>query len=64
MRGPAQQLDWTWQMVRDAVLDRVLSNPEVRKIRADVERQAKAGELTARASGPANTGRRVSLTER
>jgi LAO/AO transport system kinase len=45
-RRRAQQVDWTWQMVRDAVLDRVLSNPEVRKIRADVERQVKAGELT------------------
>jgi len=28
------------------VLDRVLSNPEVRKIRADVERRVKTGELT------------------
>jgi LAO/AO transport system kinase len=45
-RRRAQQVDWTWQMVRDTVLDRVLSNPEVRKIRADVERQVKAGELT------------------
>jgi LAO/AO transport system kinase len=33
-------------MVRDTVLDRVLSNREVRKIRADVERRVKAGELT------------------
>ena len=33
-------------MVRDAVLDGLLSNPAVRKIRADVERQVKAGELT------------------
>jgi LAO/AO transport system kinase len=41
-----QQVDWTWQMVRDTVLDRVLSNPAVRKIRADVERQVRAGELT------------------
>ncbi|OMC52154.1 ATPase/protein kinase [Mycobacterium sp. IS-836] len=41
-----QQVDWTWQMVRDTVLDRVLSNPAVRKIRADLERQVKAGELT------------------
>jgi LAO/AO transport system kinase len=41
-----QQVDWTWQMVRDTVLDRVLSNPDVRKIRAEVERQVKAGELT------------------
>jgi LAO/AO transport system kinase len=45
-RRRAQQVDWTWQMVRNTVLDRVLSNPEVRKIRADVERQVKAGELT------------------
>jgi LAO/AO transport system kinase len=45
-RRRAQQVDWTWQMVRDTVLDRLLSNPEVRKIRADVERQVKAGELT------------------
>ncbi len=33
-------------MVRDTVLDRVLSNREVRKIRADVERRVRAGELT------------------
>jgi LAO/AO transport system kinase len=45
-RRRAQQVDWTWQMVRDTVLDRVLSNPDVRKMRADVERQVKAGELT------------------
>ena len=45
-RRRAQQVDWTWQMVRDTVLDRVQSNPAVRKIRSDVERQVKAGELT------------------
>jgi len=45
-RRRAQQVDWTWQMVRDMVLDRVLSNPAVRKIRAEVERQVRAGELT------------------
>lgn len=45
-RRRAQQVDWTWQMVRDTVLDRVLSHPKVRKIRADVERRVKAGELT------------------
>ncbi|HZU46337.1 MAG TPA: methylmalonyl Co-A mutase-associated GTPase MeaB, partial [Mycobacterium sp.] len=45
-RRRAQQVDWTWQMVRDTVLERMLSNPEVRKIRADVERQVLAGELT------------------
>ena len=45
-RRRAQQVDWTWQMVRDTVLDRVLSNPAVRKVRADLERQVRAGELT------------------
>jgi LAO/AO transport system kinase len=45
-RRRAQQVDWTWSMVRDTVLDRVLSNPAVRKIRAEVERQVRDGELT------------------
>src|SRR6201991_1563279 len=45
-RRRAQQVEWTWQMVRDTVLDRVLSNPAVRTMRADLERQVKAGELT------------------
>jgi LAO/AO transport system kinase len=30
-------------MVRDTVLDQVLSNPAVREIRADVERQVRLG---------------------
>jgi LAO/AO transport system kinase len=42
-----QQVDWTWSMVRDAVLDRVLANPAVKKIRAEVEQQVRDGELTA-----------------
>ncbi len=45
-RRRAQQVDWTWQLVRDSVLSRVLSNPAVRKIRAEVERQVLAGDLT------------------
>src|ERR1700736_3681766 len=45
-RRRAQQVDWTWQMVRDTVLDRVLSHPAVRRIRAEVERQVRDGELT------------------
>jgi len=45
-RRRAQQVDWTWSMVRDTVLDRVLSHPGVRKIRAEVERQVRDGELT------------------
>src|ERR1700743_668721 len=45
-RRRAPQVDWTWQMVRDTVLDRALSNPAVRKARADVERRVLTGELT------------------
>ena len=45
-RSNAQQVDWTWSMVRDTVLDRVLNNPGVRKVRAEVERQVRDGELT------------------
>lgn len=45
-RRRAQQVEWTWSMVRDAVLDRVLGNEEVRRIRAEVERQVRDGELT------------------
>ena len=45
-RRRAQQVAWTWQMVRDAVLDRMLSNPAVRKARAGIERQVLTGELT------------------
>jgi LAO/AO transport system kinase len=45
-RRRAQQVDWTWSMVRDTVLDRVLSHPAVKKIRSDVERQVRDGELT------------------
>src|SRR6185437_16378118 len=46
VRRRSQLVDWTWQMVRDTVLDRLASNPAVRKMRADVERKVKAGELT------------------
>lgn len=45
-RRRAQQVDWTWAMVRDAVLDRVLSHPSVKGIRSEVERQVRDGELT------------------
>jgi LAO/AO transport system kinase len=41
-----QQVDWTWSMVRDTVLDRVLSHPDVLRIRAEVERRVRDGELT------------------
>jgi LAO/AO transport system kinase len=45
-RRRTQQVEWTWSMVRDAVLDRVLSHPEVRATRAEVERAVRDGELT------------------
>ncbi|MET0703794.1 MAG: methylmalonyl Co-A mutase-associated GTPase MeaB [Mycobacterium sp.] len=45
-RRRAQQVDWTWSMVRDTVLDRVLTHPDVKKIRAEVERRVREGELT------------------
>ena len=45
-RRRAQQVDWTWSMVRDTVLDRVLSHPAVKGMRAEVERQVREGELT------------------
>ena len=45
-RRRAQQVDWTWSMVRDTVLDRVLSHPVVRGMRTEIERQVRDGELT------------------
>jgi LAO/AO transport system kinase len=42
-----QQVDWMWSMVRDTVVDRVLSDPGVKDIRAELERQVRDGELTA-----------------
>ena len=45
-RRRTQQVDWTWAMVRDTVLDRVLTNAAVRGMRAEVERQVRDGELT------------------
>lgn len=45
-RRRTQQVDWTWSMVRDAVLDRVLNHPAVRSQRSEIERQVRDGELT------------------
>jgi len=45
-RRRTQQVEWTWSLVRDAVLDRVLGHGEVRRIRAEVEQQVRDGELT------------------
>lgn len=45
-RRRTQQVDWMWSMVRDTVVDRVLSHPAVREIKREVERQVRDGELT------------------
>nr|MCW1958803.1 methylmalonyl Co-A mutase-associated GTPase MeaB [Mycobacterium sp.] len=45
-RRRSQQVDWTWAMVRDAVLDRVLNHPEVRANRTEIERRVRDGEIT------------------
>lgn len=42
-----QQVDWTWNMVRDQLLRRLADNPTVKAIRADVEQQVRDGRLTA-----------------
>lgn len=45
-RRRKQLVDWMWAMVRDAIIDKVTSNPDVRAIRADIERRVRDGELT------------------
>lgn len=45
-RRSRQQVEWMWSMVRDAVLDKVSSNPGVKAIRADVEQRVRDGLLT------------------
>ncbi|NGO80432.1 methylmalonyl Co-A mutase-associated GTPase MeaB [Streptomyces sp. YC504] len=42
----AQQVDWTWSMVRDELLGRLRSHPAVRAQSPDLERQVREGELT------------------
>lgn len=42
-----QQIDWTWSMVRDELLDRLTADPEVRALAPGLEQQVRAGELTA-----------------
>ncbi|MGA5466240.1 methylmalonyl Co-A mutase-associated GTPase MeaB [Mycobacterium sp. NPDC050041] len=45
-RRRTQQVEWTWAMVRDTVLDRVLSHPDVKAGRRELERRVRDGELT------------------
>ncbi|WP_051022376.1 methylmalonyl Co-A mutase-associated GTPase MeaB [Nocardia pneumoniae] len=42
-----QQVDWTWTMVHDQLLRRLADNPDVKAIRAQVEKQVRDGTLTA-----------------
>ncbi|GLZ30277.1 ATPase/protein kinase [Lentzea sp. NBRC 105346] len=42
-----QQVEWTWQMVRDQLWTSVRTNPAVRAQVPELERQVRAGELTA-----------------
>ena len=42
-----QQIDWTWSLVRDSVLDRVLNHPAVKELRPLIEQRVRDGELTA-----------------
>ncbi|MFF0146843.1 LAO/AO transport system kinase [Amycolatopsis sulphurea] len=45
-RRRAQQVEWTWAMVREQLLDRLAAHPKVRAQVADVERAVREGELT------------------
>lgn len=46
-RRRTQQVDWTWAMVREQLIDRLQAHPEVRKLGPEVEREVRAGTLTA-----------------
>ncbi|MFD4028400.1 methylmalonyl Co-A mutase-associated GTPase MeaB [Streptomyces sp. NPDC058576] len=42
-----QQVDWTWAMVRDELLDSLYSHPAVRKLAPELEQRVREGTLTA-----------------
>ncbi|PXY32333.1 methylmalonyl Co-A mutase-associated GTPase MeaB [Prauserella muralis] len=42
-----QQVDWTWSMVREQLLDRLAAHPDVRAIVPEVENDVREGRLTA-----------------
>lgn len=46
-RRRQQQVDWTWTMVNEALVQRLQRNPAVAAVRADVEARVRAGTLTA-----------------
>ena len=45
-RRNAQQVDWTWSMVRDQLLTRLREHPEVRRLGPVLEQQVRDGTLT------------------
>ncbi|MEU5683673.1 methylmalonyl Co-A mutase-associated GTPase MeaB [Streptomyces venezuelae] len=42
-----QQVDWTWSMVRDELLGRLLGHAEVKQLASDLEQRVREGTLTA-----------------
>ncbi|MFC9618973.1 methylmalonyl Co-A mutase-associated GTPase MeaB [Streptomyces sp. NPDC056930] len=42
-----QQVDWTWTMVRDELLESLRGHPEVRALTPELEQRVRDGELTA-----------------
>ncbi|CAM5610148.1 ATPase/protein kinase [Streptomyces avidinii] len=42
----AQQVEWTWSMVRDELLERLRSNPAVRELAPALESAVRAGSMT------------------
>jgi LAO/AO transport system kinase len=46
-RRRQQQVDWTWSLVRDQLLDRLHEHPAVRAIAPALERQVRDGTMTA-----------------
>ena len=45
-RRRRQQVNWTWQMVRERLLARLRAHPEVKGMAGELEREVLAGELT------------------
>ena len=45
-RRAAQQVDWMWQMVRDGLMDRLLTDPAVRERLPALTEQVRSAELT------------------
>ncbi|MGY5125577.1 methylmalonyl Co-A mutase-associated GTPase MeaB [Streptomyces nigrescens] len=46
-RRRTQQVDWTWSMVRERLIDRLQEHPAVRRLGPEVERAVRDGEITA-----------------